>query len=153
MEDTFRSPIRITECGHNFCQLCLLQIRGPHTLAVRQRKIRLNGRKQATRPSYNCPECRKPQFREVENLTRNYFAEKALANYTSIKNHENNKDKCKPHNRPVTLCKLIPMKKPFQFNDIFQFVLRTRKNFVITFKNVVLAKTNVMSLRLMNIIN
>ena len=40
-KDIFQPPIRITDCGHNFCEACLLKIRGPHKLAERQRRLNL----------------------------------------------------------------------------------------------------------------
>ena len=102
--DTFRPPVRITECGHSYCEACLLQIRGPHTLAVRQQRLAFHGQNFIAPQSYSCPECRKPQFKEVEDLTRNYFAERAVENFTSTKIKEPKDDEmCKLHNMPLIL--------------------------------------------------
>ena len=104
--ETFRPPVRITDCGHSYCEACLLQYRGPHSLAVRQRRLAFNGLDFGTPQSYSCPECRKPQFKEVEELTRNFFAERAVENFNNIKNEKpKNNEMCEIHSMPLILCK------------------------------------------------
>ena len=94
---------------------CLLQIRGPHTLAERERRLamhRLNlemnqlSQTLLAPPSYNCPECREPQFKEVEELTRNRFVERAVGNFNAKINDSKDADICKTHNMSLILCKI-----------------------------------------------
>ena len=106
-KDIFQPPIRITDCGHNFCESCLLKIRGPHKLAERQRRLGLIQRLgKLVAPSYSCPECRKEQFKEVEDLTRNFFIERAVENYVATGGQDKKDENiCKLHNMPLVLCK------------------------------------------------
>ena len=162
--DTFRPPVRITECGHSYCEACLLQIRGPHTLAVRQQRLAFHGQNFTASQSYSCPECRKPQFKEVEDLTRNYFAERAVENFTSTKIKEPKDDEmCKLHNMPLILSefrwsldvKTIPYSLygivdiPWYIISIwnyFKYVPSTRKGFAMNVTSIrrALGKKNAM---------
>ena len=55
--DFFTSPVRITNCGHNFCQQCLIGM---------------------TETPWMCPECRTEQQQRPEQLARNFFLEKTV---------------------------------------------------------------------------
>ena len=58
--DFFTAPVRITNCGHNFCQQCLTEMNDTPWI---------------------CPECRTEQQQRPEELTRNYFLEKTVGKY------------------------------------------------------------------------
>ena len=58
--DYFKSPVRITPCGHNYCQACLTGM-----LAI----------------PWLCPECRTEIHQRPEQLARNFFLERTVKNY------------------------------------------------------------------------
>ena len=81
--DFFKAPVRMTECGHNFCQQCLTGM---------------------TETPWMCPECRTEQQQRPEQLARNYFLEKTVEKF--IASRENI---CATHNLQKRLRKFILM--------------------------------------------
>ena len=77
--DFFKSPVRITSCGHNYCQECLTGI-GPIP--------------------WLCPECRTEQEQSPEQLIRNFFLERTVENFI-----ESRKKICVVHDLPKKLRK------------------------------------------------
>ena len=77
--DFFKSPARMTSCGHNYCQECLTGL--------------------ATNP-WHCPECRTEQQQRPEELARNYFLERTVEKFI-----ESTKNICDVHNLPKKLRK------------------------------------------------
>ena len=80
-------------------------------MAERQRRLGLIQRLgKSVPPSYSCPECRKEQFKEVEDLTRNFFIERAVENYDATKGQDKKDENiCKLHNMPLVLCKCFKL--------------------------------------------
>ena len=77
--DFFKSPVRITSCGHNYCQECLTGLEPIPWL---------------------CPECRTEQEQSPEQLIRNLFLERSVENFV-----ESRKKICVVHDLPKKLCK------------------------------------------------
>ena len=82
-----------------------MQIRGPHTLAERQRRLTLNELSVSTKASYSCPECRTLQYDEVEDLTRNFIVERAVGKIDLSKAKSKEENLCQLHKMPLILCK------------------------------------------------
>ena len=82
-----------------------MQIRGPHTLAERQRRLTLNELTASTKASYSCPECRSLQYEEVEDLTRNFLVERAVEKNDLTKANSKDENLCQLHKMPLILCK------------------------------------------------
>ena len=70
--DFFASPVRITNCGHNYCQECLTGMGETPWL---------------------CPECRTEQQQRPEQLARNFFLERTVENFIASR-----KNICGAHN-------------------------------------------------------
>ena len=58
--DFFTPPVRITRCGHNFCDECLTMM---------------------TTETWPCPECRAEQNQMARELTRNFFLERTVEKF------------------------------------------------------------------------
>ena len=58
--DFFTAPVRITRCGHNFCQGCLTKM------------------VTAGNTTWACPECRKEQNQAPDELAQNFFLERTV---------------------------------------------------------------------------
>ena len=84
-----KSYENLFECGHNYCESCLITVR--------------NGQDE-----WQCPETRRPHRKNIEDLTRNYLVERFLEAY-----RKEQKEKaescddglCDLHQRPFELCK------------------------------------------------
>ena len=63
--DLFESPIRVTQCGHVFCEKCLLGIS--------------NGEQ-----GWHCPECRNFHNCAINTLARNYHLEKLVEKFKKL---------------------------------------------------------------------
>ena len=83
--DFFTSPVRMTNCGHNYCQQCLTAM--------------------AVTP-WMCPECRSEQHQEPEQLARNYFLEQSIQNFIETRTNI-----CAVHNLQKKLRKYYFRKK------------------------------------------
>ena len=79
--DFFTAPVRMTDCGHNFCQQCLTGM---------------------NETPWFCPECRKEQHQRPEQLARNFFLEKTVEKLIASK-----KSICAAHNLQKKLCKYL----------------------------------------------
>ena len=77
--DFFKAPVRITNCGHNYCQKCLTGM---------------------TTIPWLCTECSMEQQQRPEQLTRNFFLEKSVENFV-----ESKKNICATHDLPKKLRK------------------------------------------------
>ena len=82
----FKPPVRMTNCGHNYCHNCLNDI--------------------AVSTGWNCPECRTPQgSMKQSQLARNFFLERSVEKF-----HEMSKidfSNCLLHNIPKKLRKFL----------------------------------------------
>ena len=77
-------PIRLTKCGHKYCQVCL--------------------EKFVNHDEWNCPTCRSLQREKPEDLTRDFISEKLVKKLQATKTS----NKCKAHpNQELTLCKFL----------------------------------------------
>ena len=65
--DFFTAPVRITKCGHNFCQQCLTEM------------------VPAGEATWPCPECRTEQNQAPEEQARNFFLEKTVEKFLSMR--------------------------------------------------------------------
>ena len=83
--DFFTAPVRMTDCGHNYCQQCLTVMNETPWL---------------------CPECRNEQHQRPEQLARNFFLEKTVK--TLIASRESF---CATHNLQKKLCKYFIISK------------------------------------------
>ena len=79
--DFFTSPVRMTNCGHNYCQECLTEMMETPWL---------------------CPECRTEQQQRPEQLARNFFLERTAENFIASR-----KNICGAHNLLKKLRKYI----------------------------------------------
>ena len=77
--DFFTAPVRMTDCGHNFCQQCLTVMNETPWL---------------------CPECRNEQHQRPVELARNFFLEKTVEKLIAS---------CATHNLQKKLCKYFIM--------------------------------------------
>ena len=86
-------PIRITPCGHNFCEKCLIEIS--------------RGKEQ-----WSCAECRKIHNCQIDTLVRAYLIEKCVEKLKkkqveqSILMPRNEFGTCEKHNRAIEISKL-----------------------------------------------
>ena len=85
--DLFTGNVRITKCGHNYCEKCLTAM------------ISANEGTWDYEDTWSCPECRTEQTEAPAELTRNYALERSVVNYkTSI---------CAAHDLKKKLCKYL----------------------------------------------
>ena len=77
--DFFKSPFRVTSCGHTFCQECLTEM---------------------TDIPWLCPVCRTEQRQRPEELARNFGLETAFDAFTTSR-----KNICATHDMPKKLRK------------------------------------------------
>ena len=74
----FKSPIRITYCGHDFCEECLIKVnQSPMELIDSDRILAQMGRYLV----WPCPECKKVQNQKPEHLTRNFCLERVIEKF------------------------------------------------------------------------
>ena len=88
--DLFTGIVRITKCGHNYCEDCLTEM----LLADEDNRD--------YEDTWLCPECRTEQTQEPEELTRNYALERSVVNYKNSKENI-----CDSHDLKKKLCKFI----------------------------------------------
>ena len=105
--DFFKSPVRITNCGHNYCQGCLEVM---------------------TTVPWLCPECRTEQQQTPEQLARNFFLEKTVENFIASR-----KNICASHGLPKKLRKYFSLcKSRFRVSKLI-FVFKTVWNMIEIF--------------------
>ena len=88
--DLFTGIVRITKCGHNYCEDCLTEM----LLADEDNRD--------YEDPWLCPECRTEQTQEPAELTRNYALERSVVNYKNSKENI-----CDSHDLKKKLCKFI----------------------------------------------
>lgn len=99
----FQSPVRITQCGHNFCDSCLNDIR-----------------QRALPRAWFCPECRQEHRYTVESLPRNFFIEKMVEKFRSKqKTAIFEFGSCSDHNRTIEVRKFHQFKSWLHFAWIY----------------------------------
>ena len=75
--DFYKTPVRITNCGHNFCHECLSEmLTAPND----------------DEHAWNCPTCRTEQSQGLQQLARNFFLERMLEQFI-----ESRKNLCVAH--------------------------------------------------------
>ena len=82
--DFFNAPVRMTRCGHNFCQGCLTEMMP------------------AAEDTWPCPECRTEQNEAPEDQARNFFLEQTVEKLLSAR-----ETMCATHGSQKKLRKLI----------------------------------------------
>ena len=82
--ETFEPPIKITQCGHMYCEKCLLG-----STKGEQR--------------WHCPDCRKLHECDINSLARNYHLEKLVEKFKKEKpkKSKNPYGICTKHNRAI----------------------------------------------------
>ena len=85
--EIFQSPIRITHCGHNYCEKCLID-----SSKGEQR--------------WHCPVCQTEHIAAVNSLTRNYLLEKLVEKFKKEQPKPKPKPRslfgiCKVHDRAI----------------------------------------------------
>ena len=90
--DLFTGNVRITKCGHNYCEGCLTAM-----ISANEGTWDYDG-------TWPCPECRTEQTEVPAELTRNYALERSVVNYKNSKenicaDHDLKKKLCKYFNR------------------------------------------------------
>ena len=93
--DLFTGNVRITKCGHNYCEGCLTAM-----ISADEDTWNYDG-------TWPCPECRTEQTEAPAELTRNYALERSVVNYkTSTENicaaHDLKKKLCEYFNLSTT---------------------------------------------------
>ena len=98
--DFFKSPVRMTPCGHNYCQECLAGM--------------------AAIP-WHCPECRMEQQERPEQLARNFFLERTVKHFV-----ESRKNICGVHDLPKKLRKYFNLINQWflKNNDDLKMIVR-----------------------------
>ena len=86
--DFFTGNVRITKCGHNYCEGCL------------------TGMVSADETTWPCPECRTSQTEHPADLTRNYIVERSV-----VKQKSSKKNFCATHELQKKLCKYLNRSK------------------------------------------
>ena len=75
--EMFQSPIRMTACGHVYCEKCLLDVSKGKMI-------------------WHCPDCRKQQIEYVNSLPRNYHLEKLVEKFKKDQSKTEPKPELKP---------------------------------------------------------
>ena len=75
------------ECGHNFCQDCLLRLIDDDVY------------------EWLCPECRTVQARQPDELIRNRLFERAVESFNAAPAQNQANSLCSHHNLEQSLCK------------------------------------------------
>ena len=71
--DLFTGNVRITKCGHNYCEGCLTAM-----ISADEDNLDYDN-------TWSCPECRTEQTEDPSELTRNYALERSVVNYKTSK--------------------------------------------------------------------
>ena len=98
LSDLFESPIKTTKCGHNFCENCLLDVRG-------------------NKKQWSCPQCRKIHRCSISNLSRNFLVERFVEKFKKqaeqpITKPSNLFGTCERHNRALEASKFFADPEP-----------------------------------------
>lgn len=86
--ETYQPPIRMLECGHNYCEICIDAITGSNLQGGRY---------------WFCPQCRTQSNKRGHELPRNLFIEQAVADLKTKVGQDGTI--CKLHNKANELCK------------------------------------------------
>ena len=111
--EIFQSPIRMTHCGHMYCEKCLLNI-------------------SKGQQRWHCPDCQTLQNCAVNSLPRNYRFEKFVEKFKKNQSKpepENVFGTCKKHDRAIEYRKQIFHKS---FRQIVR-ILVSFENFKVAF--------------------
>ena len=93
LSETYKPPIRMTDCGHSFCEQCIVPA--------------------YPNPGWRCPLCNKTHNHSAANLARNYFAEQLLTAFqaqstqapTSAPRRSGGEfGLCNRHQQNITIC-------------------------------------------------
>ena len=89
--ETFQPPIRVTNCGHSFCEQCIV----PAYPA----------------PGWRCPMCNQVHDKAAATLARNYFAEQIVNSFKAQSTPAPRRSGgefglCTLHDRNIEICKL-----------------------------------------------
>ena len=101
--DLFTGNVRITKCGHNYCEKCLTAM------------ISANEGTWDYEDTWPCPECRTEQNEVPAELTRNYALERSVVNY---KNSTENI--CAAHDLKKKLCEYFNRSNISERSQIMQ---------------------------------
>ena len=92
----FETPIRTTDCGHSFCEKCLIDLR-------------------RDREEWDCPECRHVHSCSIGTLSRAYLLEKLVEKFKTKQQEQpvtqhNLPGNCRKHNRAFEISELSSVK-------------------------------------------
>ena len=97
--DLFTGNVRITKCGHNYCEECLTAM-----ISADEDTWDYDG-------AWPCPECRTEQTEAPAELTRNYALERSVVNYKTSKENI-----CATHDLKKKLCKFFNRQRSVNTN-------------------------------------
>ena len=89
--DSLKVPIKVSQCGHSFCSVCI----DDHSRGAE---------------SWECPNCRIINNCKVQSLARNFYLEEVVQSLTNIETQPNQNsgfDLCCRHQTPIKLRKSI----------------------------------------------
>ena len=82
--DFYSAPVRMTNCGHNFCSECLIGMVQAEDMDAEE--------DENEEFIWNCPECRTEQSEKPQRLARNFFVERTVKRFK-----DEQKNQCATH--------------------------------------------------------
>ena len=88
--ELYESPIKSTKCGHDFCEKCLMDVKGNEN-------------------QWSCPQCRKIHRCSISILSRNFSVERFVEKFKKQAMTKSNNlfGTCERHNRAVEASKFF----------------------------------------------